>query len=241
MTETTWWTVPIVGWSDDGPSPQERGRATRHALLLEAARAFDARGYHAASLSDILAAAGRTKGALYFHFRSKRALAEALFAEIVGSWDMVRATIAERGLDPLRTLMVETDSYVSRWSHDIVVRGASKAMNGPDIFASQCRAWFGAWDSVTSAHLRAADELGLLRPGIDTDRVSRLVVAASAGHYTFAETMPGPPDYFARMTDTWLGVLPAIADGSWLAELWASGWEHRGATDPDCYTRARLA
>lgn len=68
---TTWWDVPVLGWSDAGSSPQERGRTTRHTLLLQAARLFDERGYDAASLSDILAASGRTKGALYFHLRSK--------------------------------------------------------------------------------------------------------------------------------------------------------------------------
>jgi AcrR family transcriptional regulator len=236
---TTWWDVPILGWSDAGSSPQVRGRTTRHTLLLEAARVFDERGYDAASLSDILAASGRTKGALYFHFRSKKQLATDLMKEIVDSWDLVRGVVATRGLDPLRTLLVETDAYVSRWTHDVVVRGGSRAMSGAADFADHHRAWYADWSHSTAAHLQAALEQGLLRPETDPDRVSRLVVAASCGHHSFAETFLGSPTYFERMTDTWLGVLPVIATESWLADVLDSGWEHRPCPDPAAFARAR--
>jgi len=238
-TVASWWDVPIVGWSDAGSSPQERGRATRHTLLLEAARAFDERGYDAASLSDILAASGRTKGAMYFHFRSKEQLAVDLVAEVVDSWEQVRATIATRGLDPLRTLLVETDAYVGRWTHDVVVRGGSRAMSGTAQFAEQHSAWYGDWARSTAARLRAALDQGLLRPATDPDRVSRLVVAASCGHRSFAETIVGSPSHFERMTDTWLGILPVVATEQWFAEVLASDWEKRPAPDPAAFARVR--
>ena len=238
---TTWWDIPVVGWSDSGSSPQKRGRTTRQALLVEAARLFDERGYDAASLSDILAASGRTKGALYFHFRSKQQLATVLMDETVESWDVVRSMIAERGLDPLRTLLVETDSYVGRWTHDVVVRGGSRAMAGTAAFADRQRACYGDWARSTAAHLRSALEQRLLRPETDPDRVGRLVVAASSGHHSFAETILGPPTYFERMTDTWLGILTIIATESWLADLHESGWEHRPAPDPEAFARIRDA
>ncbi|GAA4906948.1 TetR family transcriptional regulator [Actinomycetospora succinea] len=238
-TVTSWWDVPIVGWSDAGASPQERGRATRHTLLLEAARAFDERGYDAASLSDILAASGRTKGAMYFHFRSKEQLATVLVTEVVDSWDLVRGTIATRGLDPLRTLLVETDAYVSRWTHDVVVRGASRAMSGAAHFAAQHSAWYGDWARSTAAHLRTALEQGLLRPRTDPDRLSRLVVAASCGHRSFAETVDGSPTHFERMTDTWLGILPVVASETWLEEVLGSDWEKRPAPEAAAFARVR--
>ena len=238
---TTWWDIPVVGWSDSGSSPQQRGRTTRQALLIEAARVFDERGYDAASLSDILAASGRTKGALYFHFRSKQQLATVLMDEVVESWAVVRGMIAERGLDPLRTLLVETDAYVGRWTHDVIVRGGCRAMAGAAEFSDRQRAWYGHWAQSTAARLQTALEQGLLRPETQPDRVSRLVVAAASGHYAFAETIVGSPSYFERMTDTWLGILPVIASESWLAELRDSGWEHRPAPDPEAFARIRGA
>lgn len=238
---TPWWDVPVVGWSDTGSSPQQRGRTTRHSLLLAAARAFDERGYDAARLSDILGAAGRTKGAMYFHFRSKEQLASVLVAEVVDSWGLVRAAIAGRGLDPLRTLLVETDAYVGRWTHDVVVRGGSRAMSGTAHFAEANRAWYADWARSTADHLRTALDEGLLRPATDPERVSRLVVAASCGHRSFAETIIGSPTHFERMTDTWLGILPVVATQAWFAEVIASGWERRPAPDPEAFVRARAA
>ncbi|MFD8655358.1 TetR family transcriptional regulator, partial [Streptomyces mirabilis] len=57
---------------------QERAVRTRRLILDAAASVFDERGYEAATIGEVLARAGVTKGALYFHFPSKRALAEGV-------------------------------------------------------------------------------------------------------------------------------------------------------------------
>lgn len=57
---------------------RKRGR-TRTDLLLAAATLFAERGYDAASVDDVAAAAGYTKGAVYSHFGSKEGLFLAIF------------------------------------------------------------------------------------------------------------------------------------------------------------------
>ena len=75
---------------------QLRTRET-HARLLDAAEEiFVRQGYEGAQLSQIAAAAGRTKGAVYAHFRSKEDLFLALFAH------RTRAYVA-RLLDTIQT------------------------------------------------------------------------------------------------------------------------------------------
>ncbi|MGW1550288.1 TetR family transcriptional regulator, partial [Streptomyces sp. NPDC002346] len=54
---------------------QARAIQTRRSILVAAAAVFDERGYSSATISEILARAGVTKGALYFHFNSKEELA----------------------------------------------------------------------------------------------------------------------------------------------------------------------
>lgn len=54
---------------------QARAIQTRRSILVAAAAVFDERGYSSATISEILARAGVTKGALYFHFTSKEDLA----------------------------------------------------------------------------------------------------------------------------------------------------------------------
>jgi hypothetical protein len=135
--------------------------------------------------------------------------------------------------------MVETDAYVSRWTDDVVVRGGSRAMSGGGRFAEHHRAWYDDWSRSTAAHLRSALEQGLLRPGIDADRLSRLVVAASCGHRSFAETDGGSPTHFERMTDTWLGILPVVATEPWLRDVLDPAWERRCAPNAEVFARAR--
>lgn len=65
-------------------APEDR----RASLLLAAREVFSARGYHAASVGDIIEAAGVARGTFYNHFESKRevfaAVLSALMLEIGG-------------------------------------------------------------------------------------------------------------------------------------------------------------
>ena len=58
-----------------------RGDRSRRAILDAALPIFARDGYAAASLNQIIEASGLTKGAFYFHFASKQALALAVLAD----------------------------------------------------------------------------------------------------------------------------------------------------------------
>jgi len=57
---------------------ERRRQQTRDYLLQAAARVFAERGYHAASIDEVAAAAGFTKGAVYSNFKNKEDLFLAL-------------------------------------------------------------------------------------------------------------------------------------------------------------------
>lgn len=59
----------------------KRSDTTRDQILRAAAHQFAQRPYYAVGLDDILSEAQLTKGAMYFHFRSKHALALAIVDE----------------------------------------------------------------------------------------------------------------------------------------------------------------
>ena len=61
---------------------QERRRTTRRKLIDAARVRFSADGYQATGTQAILAGAGVSKGALYHHYDSKRALFEEVFEEV---------------------------------------------------------------------------------------------------------------------------------------------------------------
>lgn len=75
---------------------QERAVRTRRAILEAAAAVFDERGYEAATIADILARAGVTKGALYFHFSSKQELAQGVLDEQMAEGGVPRVRASSR-------------------------------------------------------------------------------------------------------------------------------------------------
>lgn len=61
---------------------EERTRTTRRALLSAARQRFEAEGYAGSNLDQVAELAGVTKGALYHHFPTKRALYDAVVVDI---------------------------------------------------------------------------------------------------------------------------------------------------------------
>lgn len=63
-------------------SPKLPAATRREQLLAAAHRLFADRGYRETSIDDIARKAGLTKGAVYFHFRSKEEILEALMVRV---------------------------------------------------------------------------------------------------------------------------------------------------------------
>ena len=73
---------------------QQRSEETRAHILDAAVRRFAISGYDAASVDDICAEAGVSKGAFYHHFPSK----QAIFLALLEGW----LKTIDAGLDSLR-------------------------------------------------------------------------------------------------------------------------------------------
>ncbi|MFC9925968.1 ScbR family autoregulator-binding transcription factor [Streptomyces sp. NPDC127190] len=84
---------------------QLRAEQTRSTIITAAADLFDRHGYESTSLSDIVAHAKVTKGALYFHFAAKEDLAHAILELQFKSAQAVVADVESRGYSSLEALM----------------------------------------------------------------------------------------------------------------------------------------
>ncbi|GHE76110.1 helix-turn-helix domain-containing protein [Streptomyces lavendulocolor] len=91
---------------------QEYVEATRAALLDSALRLFTEKGFAQTSLDEVATAARLTKGALYHHFASKRALFEEVLATVN---DRIAETVMGAGAGeggPWARLMRGLDAYL---------------------------------------------------------------------------------------------------------------------------------
>lgn len=206
---------------------QPRARATRSAILTAAAEHFARDGYHATSLDRVLADSGGTKGALYFHFTSKLALARAVVAEMVQQWGDLRAQVGERGLDPLATLLDLVDEVIARLVDSPIARGGTRLLSelpGSGTATDEHYS-FGERDALVL--LTEAGLSGQLREGVEPPSLARQIVALVAGHRQICDVLGERGDLWRRVDEAWILLLPAIATDEWLDRWRASGWASR--------------
>ena len=108
---------------------QARSERTRRRLIHAGADMFNRYGYAQATLGQIAAAAGMTKGALYFHFASKDGLADAVQEECRGMLCGMLQERGESGVAPVQTLIDMTYWLAGALHADPVVRASVRITN----------------------------------------------------------------------------------------------------------------
>ena len=88
---------------------QQRSEETRTRILESSVKLFSTRGFNAASVDDICAVAGISKGAFYHHFESK----QALFLALLDGWLKIIDTAIEASKDRTapETFMQMTEAF----------------------------------------------------------------------------------------------------------------------------------
>lgn len=101
------------------PLARQIQKEQTRALLVDAAlRVFAEHGYEEATVEDIAAAAGYSKGAYYFHFASK----EDIFLELLEQWtsDQTERLKAFDGVTPAAAAILETlEAFLSYEEREI--------------------------------------------------------------------------------------------------------------------------
>ncbi len=185
---------------------QVRAVQTRRALLEAAAKVFDHEGYHGATTQAIVLEAGRTQGALYKHYRSKTALAEALMAE-----DQARRTaVVEQSrtwdLDAADTLQRLAVNLACSWRDDLFVRAASRIRHDYEHATGQRTEFYEPLLERVAGVLRDGQDEGSIAPGVDCAAAARVAVAGLYGVYDMAMRVGTAQDLAEKVRD-WSAVL----------------------------------
>jgi AcrR family transcriptional regulator len=185
---------------------QERAEQTRTAILEAAASRFDAVGFLGASLSDILTEAGVTKGALYFHFKSKEDLADALIDEQFTVGD----ALSEIEKPGLQTVIDLTQGMAASLQSDVRVRASIRLVIEQGSFVSPAGEAYKRWIDTIHGCLLAGKAAGDLRKEVSVHDLAQFVVASFTGIQLSSQVLTGRSDLPERITFMWSMILNSV-------------------------------
>jgi TetR/AcrR family transcriptional regulator, transcriptional repressor for nem operon len=180
-----------------GPTRLRDSERTRERLLQAASREIYRSGFQSASLDTILAIAGVTKGALYYHFDSKEALGYAVVEEIIasdvhGKW--VRPF--QSGKDPIDALIGAVQRIPVTPAD---VRGGcqlnnlAQEMSPLDAgFRKRLALIFDAWREAVASVLREGQSHGSVRRDVEPAAAAGLLIAMVEGYGSLAKNAQDP-------------------------------------------------
>ena len=192
-------------------SADSRADVTRQKILDAAARQFARRSFNDVSLDDILADTDVSKGALYFHYHSKHALALAIVehhAAVVRASTMELLTHQLSGLETMIeiTFMVATldfsDDYASAATNLV---GAVRRPGGPNL--GMADEWMKGSISVVEQAIAEGDVLA--------DRDAEDLAQVLVSHYFGVRCTCDGADATTFMTavkNSWCTTLPGFAN-----------------------------
>lgn len=165
---------------------QERAERSRTEILDAAAAEFDAHGYAGARLDRIIERTQLTKGAVYFHFRSKQDLAQALVAEKYVQWPTIVQEVDAAGLTGVAAAREVTRRVAEVFATDTRVRAAMKLARTVMPPAPEDDPYL-RWAALIGRYLEQAVRSGELAPGSDAEAIATVAVQAFFGAYLIAD------------------------------------------------------
>jgi AcrR family transcriptional regulator len=162
------------------------GRAARDELLAAALRVFADRGYRQAGVDEIAAAAGYSKGALYWHFSGKEDLLQALLEERVDA-PMRELVALLESAPPERDMSVEASREFARKlseERDAVLLEReywSLAIRDPELRASYAERQTQLRTSLAAALEARARHLGTPGLPMPAEDLARVVMSIIGG------------------------------------------------------------
>jgi len=209
--------------SKPGATRLRNSERTRERLLQAASREIYRSGFQSASLDTILAVAGVTKGALYYHFDSKEALGHAVVEEVIapdvrGKWvrplqgvkDPIDALIGAVQRIPVRPADVRGGCQLNNLAQEMSPLDAG--------FRKRLEIIFHAWREAVASVLREGQTHGSVRRDVEPTDAAGLLIAMVEGYASMAKNAQDPKVIKA-------GIRNIVG---WLRSLRAPGNRKRG-------------
>ena len=190
---------------------ERRADTTRERLIAAASRQFARRSYSMVSLDDILAEAELTKGAMYFHFPSKQALALAIVDDLA---EMSRAAVTEllaRKMSGLETIIELVYFRAVQDTHNEVARAGVRLLDTLDNTTLLPSALWQSWIEFVATLIQKAVAEGDVVDHHDPEDIAKMLVALWVGIRRISD-LDQPELYLDNVQKAWVVALPGFAN-----------------------------
>ena len=201
-----------------------RGRAsdsaaTRRLIVEAAAAVFSERGYATASLSDIVAGTGMTKGAVYWHFPSKEEIALDIVRNMYASWPPMLGAVMAAHDDALDALVAVTYKAADQFTNDLTTQAAKRLLAElpAEALAKLPQPYVG-WQGALQALIAQGQQRGQINPAVDPEGTAQVIVAGFFGMQQVSWELTGRRDLLNRLENFWKLVLPQLRPAAGTAE-----------------------
>lgn len=182
---------------------------TRSKLIVAARKAFGEKGYAEASMDDLTARAGLTRGALYHHFGDKKGLLEAVVLQIDSEMAERLNTLSAAASSRWEGFLRENIGYVEMALEPEVQRIMLR--DGPSVLGDPSH-WPNA-DGCIAAIRASVERLqadGVVRPEIDPEAAARLICGASTYAAQWIANADDPGETSRRAIPTFKAVIEGL-------------------------------
>ena len=188
---------------------QARAEVTRHAIIDAAAELFETKGYGNVGLSDIIERAGITKGAFYYHFATKEAVATAIIVQADATlMNTVAGVFASPSTPMLERLIRANFQTVELTRQDRVVRVGNLLRQALNQISPSGAVPYQLWRTAIVDVVKRAVADGDLVEDLDVEGVGHTIWAGLVGTALLSDATGDYP--FPRLTQVWTTILRAI-------------------------------
>jgi AcrR family transcriptional regulator len=203
-------------WLEERPlvaKKRARMQEENRAKLVRAARkAFAAKGYAAASMDDLSAEAGLTRGALYHNFGDKKGLLQAVIDQIDAEMLERMRAARERAATPWLGLLAEAVAYIEMALEPEIQR--IMLLDGPAVLGDPSQ-WPNqtACLRATTETIQALIEDGTVRP-VDAEAAARLLTGAALNAALWIAAADDPHAVFTNAVEAFRHLAAGLRRGA---------------------------
>ncbi|MBB4226972.1 TetR/AcrR family transcriptional regulator [Rhizobium mongolense] len=190
------------------PKPRKETMEENRMKLIAAARkAFAEKGYSAASMDDLTAEAGLTRGALYHNFGDKRGLLAAVVEQIDSEMAARAQAIGTREGDEWQAILAEGAAYIEMALDAEVQRIV--LLDGPAVLGDPSK--WPSQNSCLQVTKRSVERLiaqGIIKQ-LDAEAAARLLSGAALNAALWVAASENPPNVLPKAVEAFR----SLADG----------------------------